>query len=259
MRIFIAGWREISLVDVLEHVSFTIWLPFCNFLCPWCNNSGIARGLEKRAVETDDILEAVKRAAPFVDYLHVTGGEPTLQAMALKQLFRMIKEEIGLPISLDTNASVPEMLKELIGIVDHIAVDVKAPLSDPELYSKVTGLAPRIGILMLSKIEGGLKIASQARFMELRTTMVPGLIGLEEIERIAQSIKKHLQGEGRRAYVVQQFIPYETIADPELRNSSRTPPELVKKAAERAYRILKVETYYRTLEWGTRRVGREIT
>ena len=257
MKIFIAGWKELSLVDVIEHVSFTLWLPFCNFRCPWCNNSNIARGKEKKLVEIDEIFEVVKRAAPFIDYFHVTGGEPTLQARVLKHLFKKVKNELGLPVSMDTNASVPEMLEELINLIDHVAIDVKAPLNNSKLYSKVAGLDPLTGALMLNKVRKGLEIASRAKFLELRTTMVPGFIEVKEIEQVARTIKKYLQGNGRRVYVVQQFIPYETIADPELRNRSRTPPELVKTAARKAYEILETETYYRTLEDGTVKVTPE--
>jgi len=257
LKIFIAGWKELSLVDVLEHVSFTLWLPFCNFRCPWCNNSGIARGKDKKLVEIDKIIEAVKRATPFIDYFHVTGGEPTLQARALKYLFKRIKDELGLPISMDTNASVPEMMTEIISLVDHIAIDVKAPLNDSKLYSKVTGLDPRIGTLMIDRVKKGLEIASRAKFLELRTTMVPGLIEIKEIEQIARTIKKYIQNKGRRVYIVQQFIPYETIADLELRNRQRTPPELVKEAARKAFEILKIDTYYRTLEDGTVKIKSE--
>ena len=258
VELFIAGWKEVSLVDVLGHVSFTLWLSFCNFRCPWCSNARLAKGIVRRPISVRELVEAVEEASPFVDYFHVTGGEPTLQFRQLTELYKSVKERAGLLLSIDTNASLPQALSFIIekAGLDHVAIDVKAPLSDPALYAATIGYPPSKGMHVVEQVARSIRIAaSSVSFLELRTTMVPGLIGRDEIERIAIDLAKlKIEGPRRLVYIVQQFIPYETILDPEYRNAQRTPPELVRSAARRAREILGIDVYYRTLEEGTVKV-----
>jgi len=252
VRLYVAGWKELSLVDVIGSVSFTLWLSYCNFKCPWCNNSRVARGLEKRKVRVDEVVERVAEAAPFIDYFHVTGGEPTLQLRALRVLYERVREETGLALSMDTNASIPEALRKIVDILDHVAVDVKAPLDDPVLYSKVIGLPVGLGRIQVSRVKMGLRELLGVPFLELRTTMVPDLIDEEVLARVVTTLKPYVEKAKRRVvYVVQQFIPYETIENLRYRGEKRTDPETVREAAKRAKEILGIETYYRTLEDGT--------
>ncbi len=257
--VWIGNWKENSLVDVLENVSFTVWFSFCNFRCPWCANYRLAQGLERKAVTLDDIVEEVKRAAPFVDYFHVTGGEPTLQYRVLARLLSRVRGETGLKLSFDTNASIPEAIRYVTSNVgvDHIAVDIKAPLSKPELYARVIGLQERFGRSITEKVKEGVKASANVRdFLELRTTMVPGLLGIEDVVQIAREIREmNLEPAPRIVYIVQQFIPYEGVPA-EYRKTPKTPREQVITAARLAAEELKgfSEVYYRTIEDGSRRI-----
>jgi len=257
--LWVGGWKENSLVDVLENVSFTVWLSYCNFRCPWCANSRLARGLEKRAVALEEILEAVKQAAPFVDYFHVTGGEPTLQYKALAELLFRVKADTGLRISFDTNASIPEAISYITSRadVDHIAIDVKAPLSKPELYARVIGLWEGAGKVVVEKVKRGIKSSvGVGDFLELRTLLVPGLITVEDVAQISREIRDMgLEKAPRIVYVVQQFIPYEGVPE-EYRRAPKTPREQVVAAAKLASEELRgfADVYYRTIEDGSKRV-----
>mgnify|MGYP001772602780 CR=1 FL=1 len=255
---WVGGWKENSLVDVLENVSFTLWLSFCNFKCPWCANSGLARGVEKKPVSIDLIAEAVRRTASFVDYFHVTGGEPTLQYKPLSELLYKVKSETGLKVSLDTNASIPEALKQILGRVevDHIAIDVKAPLSNPEKYSRVIGVEEKYARRIVGNVEKGILESSRVSdFLELRSLMVPGLIDVEDIVEVAKEILNLQLKAPRLVYVVQQFIPYSGVPE-EYRKKPKTPRSKVVEAAQKAKEILEgyAEVYYRTIEDGSKRV-----
>ncbi|ABL78252.1 anaerobic ribonucleoside-triphosphate reductase activating protein [Thermofilum pendens] len=256
--LLIGGWKETSMVDVLESVSFTLWLSYCNFRCPWCANSRLARGLEVRRATVDEIVSAVSRARAFVDYFHVTGGEPTLQYRRLEKLFERVKTEVGLPLSLDTNASIPSALEHLLRSVDveHVAVDVKAPLDDPMLYSQVVGLPAKVAEKVVNDVRRGIAIAGRhARFLELRTLLVPGLLEPAHLERIARQLSEMELSAQRIAYVVQQFIPYEGVPE-EYRGKPKTPRDVVASTAKRVAEILpgKFEVWYRTIEEGAVRV-----
>ncbi|MGC9096143.1 MAG: radical SAM protein [Infirmifilum sp.] len=257
--LWVGGWKENSLVDVLESVSFTLWLSFCNFKCPWCANSVLARGVEKKPVSVDEIVAAASRAASFVDYFHVTGGEPTLQFRALGELFARVKAMTGLKLSLDTNASIPGAIEYILSRValDHIAIDIKAPLEDPVKYARVAGLQPGVAVKMTERVRMGIQVSQRVEdFLELRTLLVPDLLGVEDVEKIAREIlEMRLDKAPRLVYVVQQFIPYTGVPE-EYRRKPKTPKEQVLEAAKRAKEILQgyAEIYYRTIEDGSRKL-----
>lgn len=254
-ELIVGGWSEVSLVDVVEHPSFTLWLAYCNLRCPWCSNSDLARGLLARRVKVSDVVEAVRGARPFIEVFHVTGGEPTLQFRALRALFEKVGEETGLKLSLDINGSMPEALRELAPLLYHVGVDVKAPLSEPQLYARVTGVSEPLAHKLVKRVAESIAIASRVPFLELKTTLVPGLLSREDVLRVALDMRRLLpRGGGRAVYVVQQFIPYEGVRGSYAKRKA-TPSEEVKACAKRVAEVLEFEVYYRTLEEGARRVS----
>ncbi len=256
-RLLVAGWKEISLVDVIGSISFTLWLALCNLNCPWCANASLARGLGAKYVPISEIVEAAQDVVAFVDYFHVTGGEPLLQYKPLTRLLARVAEEMKLKLSLDTNATLPEALNSVLNSVsiDHLAIDVKAPLSKPELYARVVGYPPSRGKSIVDLVKEGLKVACRVRFLELRTTLVPGLVGPAEVREIAHDLADlGVRGQDRTVFVVQQFIPYSTIVSSEFRRAPRTPLDVVREAAALAKQELDMEVYLRSLELGTVKV-----
>ena len=74
-------------------------------------------------------------------------------------------------------------------------------------------------------------IRSSAPEYEFRTTVVPGLVELEDIEFIGKRLS------GSKAYYLQQFVPHNTLS-PEFMDLKPYPPETIdefKKAAERYF------------------------
>ena len=252
--LLVGGWREVSLVDVLEHVSFTVWLAYCNLKCPWCSNADLARGLNAKFVRIGDLVERVREARSFVEVFHVTGGEPLLQRRALKRLFERILSDVGLPLSLDTNGTSPAALREVAPMLYHLAIDLKAPLNNPRLYAAATGISPELAKVLTEKVAESLRISLEVPFLELRTTLVPGLLNCADVVEIAKSVRE-LAGaaKGRVVYVVQQFIPYEGVKG-EFSRRPATPSEKVKECAESVAAVTGLEVYYRTLEEGARRL-----
>ncbi|RLE70177.1 MAG: anaerobic ribonucleoside-triphosphate reductase activating protein, partial [Thermoprotei archaeon] len=217
--ILIGGWKENSLVDVLESVSFTLWTSHCNFKCPWCGNSKLARGLEARRVSIADIIGALERNADFIDYFHVTGGEPTLQPKPLRAMFQYIAKNLEVKNSLDTNGSNPRVIKRLARYLDHVAIDIKAPLSQPNKYSMVIGLPLKAALEAIMKVKNCILFSCrEVPFLELRTTVVPGMLDIRDVIEIAIELKNLIKDtKARVAFVVQQFIPYENILDSSFR------------------------------------------
>ncbi len=99
----------------------------CNLRCAFCDTPQPEAPEESsiRAV-VDKIFDADKgKKAKSVT---ITGGEPLLHTQFLKVLLPALRER-GYKIHLDTNGTLPDKAKEVIGLVDIIAMDIKLPSS----------------------------------------------------------------------------------------------------------------------------------
>jgi 7-carboxy-7-deazaguanine synthase len=63
---------------------------------------------------------------PVMHSVSITGGEPLLQAAALKELLQPLKQ-VGMPVYLETNGTLAEELEVVLPWTDWIAMDVKLP------------------------------------------------------------------------------------------------------------------------------------
>ncbi len=217
-KALISGYKDISLVDVLGHPSFTIWFAYCNFRCPWCQNWPVVTGKNVSEIKISELLDKINKGSMLVDFVHVTGGEPTLQPKALKELFSGCKR-MGLRNSLNTNGYNYEVIDDLAkaGLIDHFAMDFKAPLSDIKKYLQVIGLSNVPDIT--ERIKRSIEIAGKRiDLIEIRTTLIP-LLDKQDIIKIASELKETIETIGRSDYhfVIQQFVPNTNAPDPRFR------------------------------------------
>ena len=253
-KLLISEIRELSLIDVIGHPSIVIWLPYCNFRCPWCQNIPIVDGEIVKEVSTDYLQELFSSARSFVECVHITGGEPTLHKETLKIIYGMAKES-NLITSLDTNGSNPDVVDELIRkrLLDHLALDIKAPLNDITLYSKVTGLPLHIMNNVIKRIKRTVEIAFENKIeIELRTTLIPGL-SVNDIDAIARYVSRMVNEYNnyeKCIYVLQQFIPSETIRDPYYKKQKPTSADDMVKMAQLIKEKYNLRVYVRSLDKG---------
>ena len=202
----IRGFIETSFLDWDGKVSSVIFVPNCDFRCPFCSNASLITKIESLPpIKTELIDDFLNKRKDFIDGVVRTGGEPTLQA-DLPFYIKHLKSHNFL-VKLDTNGSNPQMLKKLISenLLDYAAMDIKAPLD--ERYMKVAN-AP----VNLENIKESIKTIMGAGIdYEFRTTVCPSFLSPSDIEAIARSIT------GAKKYVLQQFSPKETL-DPSLAN-----------------------------------------
>ena len=219
----IKGFNPHTFIDWDGMLACVIYLPGCNFRCPFCHSSVLVKDPNSlKTVPLEYIEKFIKEKNGWIDAMIVGGGEPTLYDK-LPELLKEIKK-MNLLIKLDTNGTNPEMIEKLIsqGLVDYIAMDIKADLN-PLSYAKATGsyvdikaIRESIEILLNSKTE-----------YEFRTTMVPTLVSSKDILNIAQAIS------GAKKYVLQQFDPKDTMDD-KLLNVKPYTPEIIKQTASMA-------------------------
>ncbi len=201
----IVGFIESSLLDWDGHVVPVIFLGGCNFACPFCHNSQVARddaGLP--SIPWPAIAAKLAELPGWYDGVCVTGGEPLLHP-ELPGLLRRLKE-MKLQVKLDTNGSFPYPLKRVIEnrLCDYVAMDIK---TSPEHYPAACGHAVEPAVIRRSVrvlLESGIDC-------EFRCTAVPGLVTPDDIPAMGALVK------GARRFYLQQFIPQEA-ASPALRD-----------------------------------------
>lgn len=222
----IGGLQKFSLLDYPDSLSAIVFTDSCNFRCRFCYNpmlvcrSEAEGGLqnmspvdngsseETRKVQShineEDLFGFLKERIGKLDAVVVSGGEPTMHA-DLPVFIEKIKK-MGFNVKLDTNGTNPVMLKKLLDakLLDYIAMDIKGA---PEKYDKVTAVK-----VDLSKIrESIILVMKSGLSYEFRTTVVPGYVEVEDIEKIGEMIK------GASKWFLQQFDSSVDLIDPELK------------------------------------------
>lgn len=214
----IKGFLETSFLDWPGKICSVIFLPHCNFRCPYCHNHPlIFKPEEFPSISLEIILRRLNEFKDWIDGVCITGGEPTIHK-DLPDVIHKIKRE-GFMVKLDTNGSNPQMLEELInsGALDYISMDVKAPL-DPERYSKTIGVKIDIDLITRS-----IHILKKGKIdFQFRMTFVPGLHNEEDIRILAEQLKV-----GRR-FKLQNFNP-ESPLDPSFKSVIPFDPKRLKK------------------------------
>jgi pyruvate formate lyase activating enzyme len=195
----IKGIEKFSSRDFPGHISSTVFLGGCTFRCPYCHNSQLVLSPETiQSLAPDFFLSYLDGRKGWLEAVCFTGGEPLLHE-DLEELVRVVRER-GLLVKLDTNGSFPDRLEALLalGLVDWVAMDVKAPL---ERYREVT----RSNVDVERVVRSADLLRSSGVKHTFRTTVVPGLVGKEDVVKIGEWLN------GAGSYLIQQFVPQTTI------------------------------------------------
>ena len=207
----ISGIQKLTLLDYPEHTACTLFVPGCNFKCPFCHNSELlSAGVE--FYDEAEIFAFLRKRVGVLEGVCVTGGEPTLYT-DLGRFLGKIKD-LGYSVKLDTNGFLPDRLKELLdaGLVDYVAMDIK---NSPERYAETAGLpAERFDI---TPIEQSIDIImNSAKDYEFRTTVVTELFDERSIEGAARMII------GAKKYFLQKFVMRDTVPSKTLTSPQST-------------------------------------
>lgn len=188
----IGGFEKLTLLDYPDHLAAIIFTQGCNFRCHFCYNPMLVlprAGKDEKIKEKgfsplspQNLFLFLRERFGRLEGVVITGGEPTLHP-DLPEFIKDIKA-IGYRVKLDTNGTNPEMLERLIkdGLIDYIAMDLKAPL---EKYEATIG-AP----IDCNKIRKSVKIIMTSGLpYEFRTTVVPELVALDDVAPMGELIK----------------------------------------------------------------------
>ena len=204
----IKGFIPSSLIEWEGKISAVIFLPGCNLRCRYCHAAHLILHPERlESLSRTQVLDHLRGQEGWLDGVVITGGEPTLHGDELLALIDEIRS-IPLEVMVETNGTRPEWVNRLIAgrHVQAFSMDFKAPLT-PEDYRRVAGADVDVANVRLS-----LNLIKQSGLpYELRVTLVPGLVGRAELERMLPDL------EGARQVALQNFRPELCLAE-ELRS-----------------------------------------
>ncbi len=204
-KLTIAGLQKMTLLDYPGKIACIVFLPGCNFRCPFCHNSDLLPGVQTGDVTLPELLDFLKKRQGLLDGVCVTGGEPTLQP-GLEALLRSIKA-LGYSVKLDTNGSRPEVLKAMCakGLVDYVAMDVK---NSKERYGETAGAAPAL----MGRIEESLQYLLTGDVdYELRTTVVEEFHDASAVEAMVQWLQTIAPHHKAKRFFLQPFVDRESV------------------------------------------------
>ncbi len=190
----IGGIQKTSLLDFPDKISAIVFTQGCNFRCGYCHNPELI--VLKNEASNIDFFEFLKTRQGKLDGVVITGGEPCLQ----KDLIDFIKriKDMGFLVKLDTNGTMPEVLKSALPLVDYVAMDIKAPI---EKYPDIV----RVKINPNKILESISLIINSGVDYEFRTTVVKSQLGYDDFGQIGKLIK------GAKRYYLQKFVPSKTL------------------------------------------------
>jgi pyruvate formate lyase activating enzyme len=165
----------------------SIFLGGCNLKCPYCMNSKLARNsTDLIPIDIDIIKKNVNDNS--TKWIIITGGEPT--CTELNQLICLFKEikSWGCKIGVSTNGTNSEALREIIGYLDYVAIDIKSAFDKD--YSDIGSNNGIIDVIISKSLLTSKKANESSFGYEIRTTLYPVFINRNSIEKIGEIIRK---------------------------------------------------------------------
>ncbi len=182
----ISGIEGSSFLDYPGKLSCVLFTQGCNYDCFYCHNRALI-ALKDGEISYQEVESFLKKRVGFLSAVVISGGEPTLHG-DLSRYF-LLARELGFSTKLDTNGSRPEVLRSLLegGLVDYVAMDVKAPWSR---YREIAGLqADARNVAKCVSLLQAHAATHPDFFWEVRTTVAPGLKA-EDLLEIAAMLPK---------------------------------------------------------------------
>jgi pyruvate formate lyase activating enzyme len=189
----VGGATGFSSCDWPGELVATVFCQGCPWNCGYCHNPHL-RAAEDGRLTWREVLGFLQTRAGLLDGVVFSGGEPTLQA-ALPAAIREVRA-LGFRIGLHTAGPYPDRLAPVLGLVDWIGFDAKAPFGRYEAITGVPGSGSRARDSLRLVIASGVAC-------EVRTTLHSALLDAAAMTMLADE----LAAMGITNYAVQAFRP----------------------------------------------------
>ncbi|MBR2497605.1 MAG: pyruvate formate lyase-activating protein [Parabacteroides sp.] len=169
-------------------IRFVVFMQGCPLRCQYCHNPDTWEVNRETPylLEPEALLTEVLRYKNFIAKggVTVTGGEPLLQPLFLKDFFRLCKEN-GLHTALDTSGYIcSDKALEVLNYVDLVLLDIKT--IDSSLHPRLTGVEQKNTLTFLEELERR-QIPTW-----IRHVLVPNLTDKDEaLENLAQYLSSY--------------------------------------------------------------------
>lgn len=169
-------------------IRFVLFMQGCALQCQFCHNPDTWETAGGRQVTVDDILKEIEPYLPYYQGsgggITVTGGEPTLQAPFVAELFKACKEKFGLHTALDSSGFCePAHAAELLSYTDLVLLDLKQ--INKEKHMKLTS-QPNDRILRFAK-----RLSEIGKPAWIRHVLIPGVTdNAEDLAGLGEFIGK---------------------------------------------------------------------
>lgn len=123
-------------------IRFVLFMQGCALRCQYCHNPDSWEMDRGRIMTVDEVLTELEPYLPYYTRsgggITVTGGEPSLQAPFVAELFRACKERFGLHTALDTSGFCEvSHMESLFDVTDLVLLDLK--MIDDVRHRQLTG------------------------------------------------------------------------------------------------------------------------
>lgn len=190
----IAGLVPLSSCDWPGRLAATVFLQGCPWSCTYCHNPELIPTRVDGEIPFQQVRELLAKRRGLLDGVVFSGGEPTRQR-ALGAAMQEVRDA-GFGVGLHTGGAYPSRLREVVGLVDWVGLDIKAPRAD---YGKITGIGPS-GAKAFESLE--IVLAAGVDY-QVRTTVDPTVLTDDDVARI----RAELAAYGVHDLVLQEVRP----------------------------------------------------
>jgi len=205
----VGGVVPFSTVDYPGRICAVVFLQGCPWRCGYCHNPHL-QPVDAPGGGWDAVRTLLARRLGLVDAVVFSGGEPTADG-SLEDAIAEVRAA-GFAVGLHSAGIHPRRLERVLGLVDWVGLDVKAPFDQYPAVTGVRGSGERARESVNAVIASG-------REYELRTTFHPGVV----TERGVRALAHSLASRGAKDYVLQEFRP-QGCMDATLAASAYRPP-----------------------------------
>lgn len=201
-RKLIYSHTPFTLLDYPDKAACILWFAGCNMRCSYCYNPEIVNGKGKLSFE--EIKKFLNSRKQLLDAVVLSGGECLLSEGIMDIIIELKK--MGFLVKVDTNASRPELLRNLIEnkLIDYVSLDFKATKAKIFNVTKTDFYGEFISSLLI--------LLNSNIHYEVRTTIHSVLLDRDDISEMV-SILAELGYRGK--YYVQNFRNHsQTLGNP---------------------------------------------
>ncbi len=190
----VGGLVPFTTTDYPGKLAAVVFAQGCPWRCGYCHNPHLLPPRGTDEVAWSDVLAWLDGRRGLLDAVVFSGGEPTAQS-GLADAMRAVRAK-GFAVGLHTGGIYPRRLAEVVGLVDWVGLDVKAPIA---AYVQVTGVASS-GLAAFASLD----LLQRAGVpLEIRTTVHPVLTPPADLRALARELAEC----GVRSWVLQTFRP----------------------------------------------------